>query len=94
MAPCARESMTLDADCNLMAFMVQWGRQTEPRVILVRSAVRTVCFRSQGVGWGEGKLMLTKRVRGFMEKVSLGPGFGDAVRVCQGEAVKGTQAKG
>lgn len=33
--PCAFESVTPDADSNLRGFMVLWGREAEPQVILV-----------------------------------------------------------
>lgn len=39
-------------------------------------------------------MILLKRVRGFVEKVSLEPGFGNALRIYQEEAVKGTPGKG
>lgn len=52
----------------------------------MKSAARTVYFGSPG----EEKTDINKRVRDFMEKVS----FGNALRICREEAVKGTPDKG
>ena len=68
--PCAFESVTPDADSNLRGFMVQWGRQAEPQVILVlRSVMRTVSFGRRG----EGKIVIDEKSQGLDGESEFGP---------------------